>query len=73
MNPERNRSLIFDVLSGSGESAHQAAIAINAAVLIELFGVARSYKQAADMAIASMQSGAPLDTIQAAAISSKEG
>ena len=71
--PERNRSLIFDVLSGSGESAHQAAIAINAAVLIELFGVTSSYKQAADMAIASMQSGAPLETIQAAAISSKEG
>jgi len=70
--PEENRSLIFDVLSGSGKPAHQAAIAMNAAVLIELFGVTNSYKQAAEMAMAAMQSGAPLKTIQAAATSSKE-
>ena len=70
--PEQNRSLIFDVLGGLGKPAHQAAIAINAAVLIELFGLASSYKQAAEIAMSAMRSGAPLKTIQGAAISSKE-
>ena len=42
-------------------------------MLIELFGLADSYSQAAEMAMAAMKSGEPLRTIErAAAISIEE-
>ncbi len=65
--PEVNRALIADVLSGEGKPAHQAAIAMNAAALIQLSGLSNSFKDATEMAISSMHQGKPLATIQSAA------
>lgn len=65
--PDVNRALIADVLSGSGKPAHQAAIAMNAAALIHLNGLSQSFKEATEIAMASMRAGKPLDTIQVAA------
>ncbi|MBT0588058.1 anthranilate phosphoribosyltransferase [Alteromonas oceanisediminis] len=71
-DPEQNRQLIADVLAGQGKAAHTAAIAINAAALIQLTGVATTYKDAAELAMNAIQQGKPLNTIEAAAKLSQE-
>jgi anthranilate phosphoribosyltransferase len=65
--PEKNRGLIADVFSGSGTPAHTAAIAMNAAALIKLNDLAASYAEACDMAMASIDAGKPMQTIEHAA------
>jgi len=65
--PELNRALIADVFNGSGTPAHTAAIAMNAAALIKLNDLADSYTQACDMAMASIDAGKPMQTIEKAA------
>ncbi|WP_100658425.1 anthranilate phosphoribosyltransferase [Alteromonas flava] len=65
--PEVNRQLIAEVLSGNGQSAHRDAIAINAAALIKLSGKADTFKAATDIALAALDAGLPLKTIQQAA------
>lgn len=65
--PEQNKALIAAVFDGQGAPAHTAAIAMNAAALIKLNGLAGSYSEACDMAMASIASGKPMHTIQLAA------
>lgn len=65
--PEQNRGLIADVFNGNGAVAHTAAIAMNAAALIRLNGLASTYAQACDMAMAAIEAGKPMQTIEAAA------
>lgn len=65
--PDENRALIADILQGKGQDAHEAAVAMNAGALLKLAGLADSYKEGADMAIASMRSGTALATIENAA------
>ncbi|WJG10847.1 anthranilate phosphoribosyltransferase [Aliiglaciecola sp. LCG003] len=71
--PEQNKAHIERVLSGQGQEAHQAAIAINAGALLKLTGKVDSYQRGADMAIDAMQSGRALETILSAAIISQQG
>jgi anthranilate phosphoribosyltransferase len=68
--PEENKALIEQVLSGKGQPAHQAAVAMNAGALLKLCGLAESYIQGAQMAITAMAQQLPLQTIkQSAAMS----
>ncbi|MFT6330814.1 MAG: anthranilate phosphoribosyltransferase [Bermanella sp.] len=62
--PEQNRALIADVFNGCGTPAHTAAIAMNAAALIKLNNLADSFAQACDMAMASIDAGKPMQTIE---------
>ncbi len=70
--PEQNRALIANVFNGEGKPAHTAAIAMNAAALMKLNNVADSYSEACDMAMASISSGAPMRTIEKAAVLSQK-
>jgi anthranilate phosphoribosyltransferase len=65
--PEQNKQLIEAILKGSGEIAHQSAVAMNAGALLKLAGLAESYQQGAQMAIDAMKSGQALSTILSAA------
>lgn len=65
--PEQNRALIANVFNGQGTPAHTAAIAMNAAALIKLNDMADTYKEACDMAMASIEAGKPMQTIKMAA------
>ncbi|MFT6899547.1 MAG: anthranilate phosphoribosyltransferase [Paraglaciecola sp.] len=71
--PAQNKLLIERVLSGKGEAAHQAAVAMNAGALLTLCGKADSFKQGAKMALEAMANQLPLNVIkQSAAISRTE-
>ncbi|MFT5276571.1 MAG: anthranilate phosphoribosyltransferase [Glaciecola sp.] len=70
--PEQNRALIANVFNGEGKPAHTAAIAMNAAALMKLNNLADSYSEACDMAMASISSGAPMRTIEKAAVLSQK-
>jgi anthranilate phosphoribosyltransferase len=65
--PQHNKQLIEAILKGSGDAAHQAAVAMNAGALLKLTGIAASYQQGAKMAIDAMRSGQALKTILSAA------
>ncbi|MBF7073132.1 anthranilate phosphoribosyltransferase [Glaciecola sp. MH2013] len=65
--PDENKALIADVFNGEGKAAHTAAIAMNAAALIKLNGLAISFKEACEMAMSSISSGNPMLTIEKAA------
>lgn len=72
-NPAQNKVLIEQVLSGQGQAAHQAAVAVNAGALLHLCDLASSFSQGAHMAINAMQQGKPMQTIQQAAALSQQG
>ncbi|MFQ3249437.1 anthranilate phosphoribosyltransferase [Glaciecola sp.] len=65
--PALNKALIEDVFNGRGKPAHTAAIAMNAAALLRLNDLATTYAEACDMAMASIESGQPMQTITKAA------
>jgi len=65
--PEENKALIENVLSGKGQAAHQAAVAMNTGALLKLCGKAQTYAQGADMAIQAMAQQLPLATIKLSA------
>jgi anthranilate phosphoribosyltransferase len=71
--PEHNKQLIEQVLSGKGQPAHQAAVAMNAGALLRLCGKADSFAQGAKLAIAAMENQAPIQTIKQVAALSKGG
>lgn len=54
--PEENRAIITDILSGKGTDAQMAAVAANVALLLRLFGQ-EELKDNARQALAVMQSG----------------
>ncbi|MFT4938189.1 MAG: anthranilate phosphoribosyltransferase [Paraglaciecola sp.] len=62
--PEENKLLIEQVLTGNGQAAHQAAVAMNAGALLKLCGLADSFKHGAALAIEAMQNKLPLATIK---------
>lgn len=66
-DPDQNKALIADVFVGQGKPAHTAAIAMNAAALIQLNGLAGSFKEACDLAMASIEQAKPMQTITATA------
>lgn len=71
--PEQNKEAIEAVFNGVGSEAHTAAIAMNAAALIRLNKLAPDFKQASDMAMASIEQGQAMTTItQMSAISRGE-
>jgi anthranilate phosphoribosyltransferase len=65
--PEDNKAFIADVFNGEGKVAHTAAIAMNAASLIKLNGLATSFKEACDIAMTAIEQGKPMATIEKAA------
>jgi anthranilate phosphoribosyltransferase len=54
--PEENRAIITDTLTGKGTDAQQGAVAVNVALLLRLFGQ-EDLKANTQQAIAAMQSG----------------
>lgn len=66
-SPDENKTAIERVFAGEGAAAHTAAIAMNAGALLFLAGKATSFKAGADMALASIAAGKPLETIKHAA------
>lgn len=54
--PEENRAIITDILTGKGTDAQQGAVAVNVALLLRLFGQ-EDLKANTQQAIAAMQSG----------------
>lgn len=71
-DPEHNKALIESVLKGTGQLAHQSAVAMNAGALLKLCGKVDSFKQGAQMAIDAMQSQKALATITHSALISQE-
>lgn len=65
--PEENKALIADVLTGQGQPAHQAAVAMNTGALLKLCGKVKTYAQGAQMAIDAMAQQLPLATIKKSA------
>jgi anthranilate phosphoribosyltransferase len=71
--PAENKTLIEKVLSGKGQAAHQAAVAMNTGALLKLCGKAQTYAQGAQMAMLAMAQQLPLATIKlSAAISQNQ-
>lgn len=62
-SPEENAANIKQVLSGNGEDAHNAAIAINTAPLIMLNGLASDIKTATTLVLEQLKSGKALATL----------
>ena len=65
--PAENKALIADVFNGEGKPAHTAAIAMNAAALIQLNGLTDSFKQACELAMSAIEEAKPMQTITKAA------
>ena len=61
--PEMNRDMLIAILQGHGKPAHEAAIAVNVAMLMSLFGQA-DLKQNAKRAIDMMHSGKSYELLQ---------
>jgi anthranilate phosphoribosyltransferase len=61
--PEENREIITDILTGKGSDAQMAAVAVNVALLLRLFG-REDLKANSQQAIAVMKSGAAFSLVQ---------
>ncbi|SKA57135.1 anthranilate phosphoribosyltransferase [Enterovibrio nigricans] len=62
-DPEENKAIITQILQGKGTDAQQAAVAVNVALLLRLFGhedLKANTKKALDI----MQSGKPFELVQ---------
>ena len=64
--PEENRDILARLLQGKGDPAHEAAVAVNVAMLRRLFGQ-EDLKQNAQQALAVMRSGEPYQRVVALA------
>ncbi len=64
--PEENRDILARLLQGKGDPAHEAAVAVNVAMLLRLFGQ-EDLKQNAQQALAAMRSGEPYQRVLALA------
>ena len=60
--PEENRDILARLLQGKGDPAHEAAVAVNVAMLLRLFGQ-EDLKQNAQQALAVMRSGEPYQRV----------
>lgn len=71
--PQENAAIIKAILSGQGQSAHNAAVIINCAALLYLHNKASDFKTAAKLASEVLKSGKGLTTLeQLVALSNKE-
>ena len=70
--PDANRAMIEAALGGQGEEAHRAAIAMNCGALLKVTGTVDTFKQGAEMAMASMAAGEPLNVLNKVAQLSQE-
>lgn len=70
--PEENRAMIAAALGGTGQPAHEAAIAMNCGALLKVTGIVDTFEEGANMAVASMQAGEPLNVLQQVAQLSQE-
>lgn len=61
--PEENKTFIEEALSGKGEEAHRAAIAMNAAALMVVTDKATDFKEGTEKAMAAMKDGAPMEVL----------
>jgi anthranilate phosphoribosyltransferase len=61
--PEENRDIITDILTGKGSDAQMAAVAVNVALLLRLFGQ-EDLKANSQKAITVMQSGAAFSLVR---------
>ncbi len=61
--PEENKAIITNILQGQGTEAQQAAVAVNVALLLRLFGQ-EDLKANTEQALAVMQSGKPFEVMQ---------
>lgn len=64
--PEQNRAMISAILQGNGTDAHHAAVAVNVALLLRLFGQ-EDLKANTQQALDVMASGKPYTIMQALA------
>ncbi len=72
-SPQENAAIIKAILSGKGESAHNAAVIINCAALLYLHDKAKTLKEAAQLAGEVLSSGKGLQTLEKlVAISNEE-
>ncbi|MCP4985381.1 MAG: anthranilate phosphoribosyltransferase [Colwellia sp.] len=62
--PQENADIIKAILSGKGESAHNAAVIINCAALLYLHNKAKTLKEAAQLAAEVLSSGKGLQTLE---------
>jgi len=62
--PEENAAIIKQILSGKGQTAHNAAVIINCAALLYLHGKANNLKAAAQLASEALDSGKGLATLE---------
>lgn len=62
--PEENREAIRAVLGGGGGEAHAAAIAVNAAALLALGGIARDYREGFATAMDILRGGRALTRLE---------
>jgi len=71
--PQENAAIIKAILSGKGESAHNAAVIINCAALLYLHDKAETLNEAAQLAAEVLSSGKGLQTLEKlVAISNEE-
>lgn len=70
-SPEENARAIADILSGKGQPAHVAAVAVNAAALLALAGVADSFADGFRRANEAMATGEPLKRLKRCAAMSR--
>lgn len=70
--PEENRAMVAAALGGTGQPAHQAAIAMNCGALLKVTGIVDTFEQGAQMALASMRAGEPLNVLKQVAQLSQE-
>lgn len=61
--PEENRAIITQILTGNGTAAQMAAVAVNVALLLRLFGQ-EDLKANTQQAIAVMKSGQAYGLVQ---------
>lgn len=63
--PETNHAIARDILGGGGTKAQRAAVAVNAGAGLFLAGKTDTLKQGFELALATMDSGKPLELVQA--------
>lgn len=61
--PQENAANIRQVLAGDGEPAHNAAVILNTAPILYLYGLAESFEQAIELAKQTLASGKGLTTL----------
>lgn len=62
--PDVNKEITLQILSGKGTDAQNAAIAANTSALLVLAGVAKSFKEGAEIAMNALKSGKAMETLK---------